>query len=78
MRPEAGLEKYVDPVRVPDYADQDMMTFWTDLRPRALNYWLRNLQSSGHDPGMLGPQSESFLGIDRGESGKKKVLKAVS
>ena len=43
--PKLGLEKYVDPTRVPDQANHDMMTFWADLRPRTLNYWLRNLRT---------------------------------
>ena len=42
--PAFELAKYVDLTRVPDPADQDMMTFWVDLRARALNYWLRNMQ----------------------------------
>ena len=42
--PAAGLEKYVDFIRVPDRVGHDMMLFWVDLRLRALNYWLRNLQ----------------------------------
>jgi hypothetical protein len=41
--PSSELEKYVDLIRVPDLADQDMMSFWVYLRARALNYWLRNL-----------------------------------
>jgi asparagine synthase (glutamine-hydrolysing) len=44
LRPADGLGKYVDISTVPDRVNQDMMTFWADLRPRALNYWLRNLQ----------------------------------
>ncbi len=43
LRPVGGLEKYV--IQTPDLANQDMMNFWVGLRPRALNYWLRNLQS---------------------------------
>ena len=42
--PAFELAKYVDLTRVPDPADQDMMTFWVNLRARALNYWLRNMQ----------------------------------
>jgi len=49
LDPEAGLEKYVDYIRSADPADQDMIAFWIDLRPRALNYWLRNLQGDGDD-----------------------------
>ena len=33
---------------VPELANQDMMSFWVDLRSSALNYWLRNLQGKGH------------------------------
>jgi asparagine synthase (glutamine-hydrolysing) len=36
LQPALRLQEYVDPVRVPDQADQDMITFWVDLRPRAL------------------------------------------
>jgi asparagine synthase (glutamine-hydrolysing) len=43
LRPAARLEKYVDIMAVPNQVNQDMMTFWADLRPHALNYWLRNL-----------------------------------
>ncbi len=46
MRPVGELEKYV--IQTPDLANQDMMNFWVGLRPRALNYWLRNLQSKPH------------------------------
>jgi asparagine synthase (glutamine-hydrolysing) len=48
LRPAAEFEKYVDFIRVSDQVNQDMMTFWVDLRPKALNYWLRNLRSKGH------------------------------
>jgi asparagine synthase (glutamine-hydrolysing) len=48
LRPAGQLEKYVDFIRTPDLANQDMMSFWNGLRPRALNYWLRNLQSKVH------------------------------
>jgi asparagine synthase (glutamine-hydrolysing) len=46
LRPVPELEKYV--IRTPDLANQDMMNFWIGLRPRALNYWLRNLQTKVH------------------------------
>jgi hypothetical protein len=45
LSPVRGLEKYVDSIRMPHQVNQDMMTFWADMRPRTLNYWLRNLQS---------------------------------
>ena len=35
LLPAPGLEKYVDLISVPDRADQDMIAFWADLRPRA-------------------------------------------
>ncbi len=40
------LARYVDGSVVPDRVSQDMMSFWCDLRPRALDYWLRNLPAS--------------------------------
>ena len=40
--PEMG--RYVDFIRVPAQVDQDMMIFWINLRARALNYWLRNVE----------------------------------
>jgi asparagine synthase (glutamine-hydrolysing) len=46
MHPVGELEKYV--IQTPDLANQDMMNFWVGLRPRALNYWLRNLQGKVH------------------------------
>ena len=46
----------VDSTQVPLRADQDMMTFWADLRPRTLNYWLRNLQSKAHRFEVAGPR----------------------
>lgn len=42
--PDAVLCKYVVPERVPEGAGSDMVAFRTDFRPRALNYWLQNLQ----------------------------------
>lgn len=41
--PTSRLELYVDPIRVPVEVNQDVIRFWTDLRPRTLDYWLRNL-----------------------------------
>jgi asparagine synthase (glutamine-hydrolysing) len=46
LQPAPQLAQYIDPSVVPDRADQDMMSFWGDLRPRALDYWLRNLPPS--------------------------------
>ena len=66
LLPEPGLGKYVDPVRLPCRADQDMMSFWANLSPRALNYWLRNLQGEDHDFKVLGPQIKRLSKIDRG------------
>ena len=77
LLPVAGLEKYVDSTLVPDRADQDMMTFWANLRPRTLNYWLRNLQNKADRFEVPGPQSQHFATIERGQK-NKKVLKAVS
>jgi asparagine synthase (glutamine-hydrolysing) len=75
LRPAAGLEKYVDFIRVPDLAGQDMMNFQAALRPRTLNYWLRNLQRKTDDLEKL--QSKYFAELDRGQNGKE-TLKAVS
>jgi asparagine synthase (glutamine-hydrolysing) len=72
-----GLESYVDPTRVPDRADQDMMAFWADLRPRALNYWLGNLQSQTLELENLGPHGEQISTIDRTQK-SKRILKAAS
>jgi asparagine synthase (glutamine-hydrolysing) len=44
LSPASELERYVDFIRVPDRVDQDMIGFWINLRARALNFWLRNLQ----------------------------------
>jgi asparagine synthase (glutamine-hydrolysing) len=77
LLPEPGLGKYVNPVRLPSQADQDMMSFRANLSPRALNYWLRNLQSEGHDPKVLWPQSECISRIDCGQK-RKNTLKAAS
>ena len=40
------FRQYVDPVRIPDAAASSMITFRADFRPRALNYWLTNLQGA--------------------------------
>ena len=75
LQSTSQIQEYVDLVRVPAQADQDMMTFWADLRPRKLNYWLRNMQSKAHDLGKR--QSKYFAEFDRGQNGKA-TLKAVS
>jgi asparagine synthase (glutamine-hydrolysing) len=76
LLPALRLEEYVDFTRVPGRADQDMMTFWADLRPRTLNYWLRNMQiksSELEDNVLLNKFSAKR---DGGRS--SKILKAVS
>jgi asparagine synthase (glutamine-hydrolysing) len=77
LLPAAGLEKYVDFIRVPDLAGQDMMNFRAALRPRTLNYWLRNLHRKAHDLENQGLQSKYFAELGRGQNGKP-MLKAVS
>jgi asparagine synthase (glutamine-hydrolysing) len=77
LLPQAGLARYVDPTRVPDQADQDMITFWADLRPRTLNYWLGNLQSQTPELENLDPQSEPCSAIHRGQK-SERILKAAS
>jgi len=77
LLPQAGLASYVDPARVPVQADQDMMTFWTNLRPRTLNYWLGNLQSQRPELENLAAQSEPCSGIGRGQK-SERILKVAS
>jgi asparagine synthase (glutamine-hydrolysing) len=78
LLPAARLEKYVDLIRVPDQVDHDMMAFWVDLRPRALNYWLRNLQSTADGYTTPTVQNEYFTGLDRGSrKGREEIVKAV-
>jgi asparagine synthase (glutamine-hydrolysing) len=77
LQPTARLQEYVDPSSVPSQAGQDMMNFWADLRPRTLNYWLRNMQSSkAHDFAMEKIRNEHITGSDR--RGGKEILGAVS
>ena len=76
LLPAAGMEQYVDFVRVPDRADQDTMTFWADLRPRTLNYWLRNMQIKSGDVEDA-PLQKFSAKRDGGRSGKE-ILKAAS
>jgi asparagine synthase (glutamine-hydrolysing) len=75
--PALGLEAYVDIRGVPDRVSQDMIDFWVDFRPRALNYWLRNLR-----PKALAGASERLTtplvaGLEA-ESNSRKILRAVS
>jgi hypothetical protein len=70
------MEQYVDFVRVPNRADQDTMTFWADLRPRTLNYWLRNMQIKSGDVEDA-PLQKFSAKRDGGRSGKE-ILKAAS
>ncbi len=44
LLPVSEMRRYVDLIRVPAQVDQDMMIFWINLRARALNYWLRNVE----------------------------------
>jgi len=74
--PEAGLETYVDCARVPIHADQDMMTFWTNLRPRTLNYWLKNLPHHVTDFENLQRQNERHSIHERAR--KSQILRAAS
>jgi asparagine synthase (glutamine-hydrolysing) len=77
LLPACGLEKYVDPIRTPRQVNQDMMTFWADLRPQFLNYWLRNLQSKAHDLEYSKPQIKQCAEGELGQYGKQ-ILKGVS
>jgi hypothetical protein len=54
-----------------------MMTFWADLRPQFLNYWLRNLQSKAHDLEYSKPQIKQCAEGELGQYGKQ-ILKGVS
>jgi asparagine synthase (glutamine-hydrolysing) len=76
LQPAPGLEKYVDAATVPAQADQDMMAFWADLRPRALNYWLRNMPAGAH---IASEKVDSELLSRKGqEPSHKKLLRAAS
>jgi asparagine synthase (glutamine-hydrolysing) len=76
LLPAARFEKYVDLISVPDHADQDMIAFWVDLRPRSLNYWLRNLSKARGFAEETG-QDEFFAKPD-GEPNSKKILRPAS
>jgi asparagine synthase (glutamine-hydrolysing) len=71
LLPAARFDKYVNSTRVPNQTDQDMMTFQVGLRPRALNYWLRNLQTKAHALTPEKARNEYLAGYDRGGSGKE-------
>jgi asparagine synthase (glutamine-hydrolysing) len=77
LLPALRLGKYVDLTRVSDRADRDMMTFWADLRPRTLDYWLRNMQIKSNDfkdNALL----NKFSAKRDGGRNSKEMLKAVS
>jgi len=77
FEPDAGLEPYVDGIRVPDQTNQDMINFWVDFRPRALNYWLRNSQTKPRDLASEQLKREHPAGRHRGQHGPE-IMKAVS
>ncbi len=65
LKPAAGLERFVDYVRLPDEMDRDVIAFWMNLRPRALNYWLRNLRTAALDWNSQRFENERVAGWDR-------------
>jgi asparagine synthase (glutamine-hydrolysing) len=73
LLPARGLERYVDPTRMPHQVNQDMMTFWADIRPRTLNYWLRNLQSKP-DRFKATTAQDRYL-VEHTRGGRKEQLK---
>jgi asparagine synthase (glutamine-hydrolysing) len=77
LEPSLDLEPYVDLRGVPDRASQDMISFWVDFRPRALNYWLRNLR-----PKALAVASEKLstplVAEPETERSRMKILRAAS
>jgi asparagine synthase (glutamine-hydrolysing) len=77
LDPSLGLETYVDVRGVPDRASQDMINFWVDFRPRALNYWLRNLRPRA----LAGASVRLTTPLVAGpvtERSRKKILRAAS
>jgi asparagine synthase (glutamine-hydrolysing) len=76
LLPALRLEEYVDFTRVPDRADQDMMTFWADLRARTLNYWLRNMQIKSSD--LEDKELLNKFSAKRDGGRNSKILRAVS
>ena len=77
LLPEARMGKYVDPSRVLDHANHDMMTFWVDLRPRTLNFWLQNERIKAEDFETRRPGNEYRAEPEREWNGQQ-ALKAVS
>jgi hypothetical protein len=77
LDPALGLEAYVDIARVPDRASQDMIDFWVDFRPRALNYWLRNLRSKALAAASERLTTPLVAGLEA-ESNSRKILRAAS
>lgn len=76
FQPAPALEPYVDIGKMPHRASQDMINFWVDFRPRALNYWLRNL----HPRALAGASEKSASPLVAGpetERSRKKVLRAA-
>jgi hypothetical protein len=53
------------------------MSFWTDLRPRALNYWLRNLPRKTHYLEAQQVEEMDEAQLNRGWNGRS-TLRAVS
>jgi hypothetical protein len=72
--PAPGLQKYVDLLRVPELADHDIVNFWVDLRPLALNYWLRDLHNKAQEPATDSAQSEYLS--RKSQPGKKQIRAA--
>jgi asparagine synthase (glutamine-hydrolysing) len=72
--PAPGLQKYVDLLRVPELADHDIVNFWVDLRPLALNYWLRDLHNRAQEPATDSAQSEYLS--RKSQPGKKEIRAA--
>jgi asparagine synthase (glutamine-hydrolysing) len=75
--PALGLEAYVDIRGVPDRVSQDMIDFWVDFRPRALNYWLRNLRPKALAAGSEMVTTPLVAGLEA-ESNGRKILRAAS
>ena len=76
LLPAARVQKYVDLISVPDQADQDMIAFWVDFRPRSLNYWLRNL-GKAREFATETALDKCFAKQDR-EASSKEILRPAS
>jgi asparagine synthase (glutamine-hydrolysing) len=64
------LETYVDTTRVPGIVAGNESRFWLDLRPRALNYWLRNLNLGQNEEGLAhGSGREAGTSLQAHEKG---------